>query len=101
MALHLDHSGEEPVRGEGGVKVTDLGSSHRLVRDGVEQLSHGAMICPDCRMPVQLSQPVGVGEQLECGFCDVGRPAREFLIPDVFDTAANEVTLVARLRSGG
>lgn len=99
MALHLDQPGEDPVRGEGGVKVTDLGSDHRLVRDGVEQLAHGAMICPDCRAPAQVEGPIGVGTELRCSYCAGAAPAREFLVPDVFDTAANEVVMVARLRT--
>lgn len=98
MALHLDHSGDEPIRGEGGVKVTDLGSDHRLVRDGVEQLAHGAMVCPGCRAPAQIDGTVGVGVELRCSYCAAKAPAREFLVPDVFDTAGNEVVMVARMR---
>lgn len=97
MALHPQGSGEDPVRTGGGVKVTDLGSAHRLVSDGVEQLAHGALVCPDCSMPVRISEAVGVGEALECGFCLGAAPAREFLIRDVYDTPSNEVLLIARI----
>ncbi len=97
MALHRKSSGEDPIRGGGGVKVTDLGSDHRLIRDGVQQLGHGALVCPDCTMPVALEGRVGVGSPLECGYCANSAPAREFFAADVYDTAVNEVLLIARI----
>lgn len=97
MAIGVDSSGSEPIRPGGGVKVTDLGSDHRLVRDGVEQLAHGATICPECAMPVAIAAPIGVGSELRCGYCEASGPAREFLVRDVYDTAANEVFLIARI----
>lgn len=97
MPLQPKSDGQDPIRGGGGVKVTDLGSSHRLIRDGVEQLGHGALVCPDCAMPVTIDGRVSVSSALECGFCATRAPAREFLIRDVFDTAANEVFLIARI----
>lgn len=97
MALHAQDHGGDPVRGEGGVKVTDLGSDHRLLSDGVEQLAHGATVCPGCAMPVPIPGPVGVGSELACGYCETSGPARAFLVPDVYDTAANEVLLIARI----
>ena len=97
MALHLDPQGEDPVRSEGGVRVTDLGSEHRLIRDGVEQLAHGALVCPSCAMPISIDSPVAVAEAIDCPYCATAAPARSFLLRDVYDTAANEVLLVARL----
>ena len=97
MALHLDPNSEGPREGERGVRVTDLGSEHRLIRDGVEQLAHGALICPDCAAPVAIERPLGLGSEVGCAFCSASGPARGFLVRDVFDTPANEVYLVASL----
>ena len=97
MALHLDPQGGDPVRSRGGVRVTDLGSEHRLIHDGVEQLAHGALVCPSCAMPLSIDGPIAIGAPVSCGYCATTAPARSFLLRDVFDTAANEVLLVARL----
>ncbi len=97
MALHPKASGEDPLRGGGAVRVTDLGSDHRLVRDGVEQLAHGALVCPSCSLPVTIEAPVAPGARLSCGFCGAEERAGEFLVRDVYDTAANEVLLIARI----
>jgi hypothetical protein len=97
VALHLDWNTEGPREGDGAVRVTDLGSEHRLVREGVEQLAQGALICPDCSAPVPLERPVGLASELGCAFCLASGPARRFLVRDVFDTPANEVYLVASL----
>lgn len=97
MSLHPTDSGSDPIRPAGGVKVTDLGSDHRLVRDGVEQLAHGALVCPSCSMPVRIPAAVGAGSEIGCGYCETAAPAHRFLLRDVFDTAANEVFLIARI----
>ena len=97
MALHLDPQGEDPLRSQGGVRVTDLGSEHRLIHDGVEQIAHGALVCPSCSMPISISASVAIGAAISCGYCTTSGPARSFLLRDVYDTAANEVYLVARL----
>jgi hypothetical protein len=97
VAIGGNDSEFDPVRAGGGVKVSDLGSAYRLVQDGVEQLAHGALVCPDCSMPVRIEEPIGAGASLECGFCDESAPAREFLVRDVYDTPRNEVFLIARI----
>lgn len=79
------------------MRVTDLGSEHRLIRDGVEQLAHGALVCPSCAMPISICEPVAVGAPVNCAYCATTAPARSFLLRNVYDTAANEVYLVARL----
>jgi hypothetical protein len=99
VALHAHNGDEDPIGGGGAVKVTDLGSEHQLVRDGVEQLAHGALVCPHCSMPVRISAAVRVGASLDCAYCAARGPAREFLVRDVFDTAANEVLLIARIEA--
>ncbi len=96
MAIHR-HIGEDPVGGGGDVRVTDLGSDHRLIEHGVEQLAHGAMVCPSCSKPVPIERPLSVGTELACGWCEGSGPARDYLVRDVFDTPANEVFLIARL----
>ncbi len=97
MTLHARNPGEDPIRTGGGVKVTDLGSDHRLVSDGVEQLAHGALVCPECSMPVRIGRAVPVSRPLGCGYCSTSAPAREFLVRDVYDTPVNEVLLIARI----
>ncbi len=97
MALERFYEGGEPVRGGAGVKVTDLGSDHRLIQHGIEQLAHGAMICPQCSKPVAIGRTLAVSEPLSCEWCARSGPARDFLVRDVFDTPANEVLLIARI----
>jgi len=97
VAFQRSYGDEGPVSGGGGVKVTDLGSDHRLVEHGVEQLAHGALICPECSKPVPIGRPLSVGEPLTCSYCAGSGPARDYLVRDVFDTPANEVFLIARI----
>jgi hypothetical protein len=97
VALHYQEPDRGPLGAGEGVKVTDLGSGHRLVEHGIEQLAHGALVCPDCSMPVRIEAAVDVSSSLECGFCAAEAPAREYLVRDVFDTSANEVLLIARV----
>lgn len=97
MSLHREHEDRGPIGAGGGVKVTDLGSEHRLIADGVEQIAHGALVCPDCSMPVRIEAAIDVAGALACAWCEVEAPAREFLVRDVYDTAANEVLLIARI----
>lgn len=94
MALHV----EPPRRNDTEkVRAGEVRPDHRLSRDGVERIGHGALVCPSCNLPVAPSGPVGAGEEMSCGYCDEAAPAREFLTRDVYDTVGNEVYLVARL----
>jgi hypothetical protein len=97
MGLHLDPSEHEPVRLDGKVRAADIQHEWRVARDGIERIAHGAVICPGCHAPLVLGSPVPAGEELRCGYCGHARPAREFLVRDVFDTVANEAYLIARL----
>ena len=97
MALHLDPSGAEPVRETRKVRVADIGEEQGVVRDGVQRIAHGALVCPGCSLPVLIEHRVPAGERLRCGFCDHRAPAREFVVRDVFDTVENEVYLIARI----
>jgi hypothetical protein len=88
----------EPQITIGRVGGGELGEERRLVRDGVEVLAHGALICPSCRMPIAAARRLPAFGRLRCGFCDHAARARDFVCEDVYDTLANEVYLVARVR---
>ena len=97
MALNLDPQGPEPVRDARKVRVTDVGEERNIVRDGIERLAHGALVCPSCNLPLVLREAVHAGAAVRCGFCDHEDRAREFVAADVYDTVANEVYVVATL----
>jgi hypothetical protein len=86
-----------PGTGVGRIDAGRAGARHLLVRDGVQVLSHGALICPECALPIAAAERFPAGNHLVCGYCDHAGLAREFLAQDVFDTVANEVYLVARV----
>ena len=87
----------QPDSRAGRVDGSEAGADRRLLRDGVQVLAHGALICPSCALPMALTAPFSVGSRLVCGYCDHGGPARDFLAEDVYDTVPNEVYLVARV----
>ena len=97
MALHLDPFGSEPAPDTREVKVADIGEERRVVADGIQWIAHGALVCPQCNLPVVIEQSIGAGTPLRCGFCDHEARAREFVAPDVYDTVANEVYVIARV----
>ncbi len=97
MALHVDPFGHEPVRETRKVRVGDIGEEHRLVRDGIQLIGHGALVCPGCNLPVVIEDHVAATGLLRCGFCSHEAEARDFVAPDVFDTVANEVYVIARV----
>ena len=76
---------------------SEAGAERRLVRDGMQVLSHGALVCPECALPLAIGGRIRAGLAVRCGFCDHAAPAREFVREDVYDTVANEVYLVARV----
>jgi hypothetical protein len=100
VAFHLTPDPGDP--GEPQVRLGRVGGAEaaeerRLVRDGVQVLAHGAMLCPSCDLPMPVTRQIAAGETIRCGFCDHLAPARAFISEDVFDTVANEVYLVARV----
>jgi hypothetical protein len=97
MALHLDPQGPEPVRETRKVRVSEIGEERTVVRDGVQRLVHGALVCPACNLPVVISDSVHAGNPLRCGYCDHTARAREFVAADIYDTVANEVYVIARV----
>lgn len=94
MALNLDP--EERGRTL-KIRAGAVGPARQVLRDGIEQLAHGALICPSCDAPLYIERPVPAGQALHCGYCDHLARARDFLIPDVYDTVANEVYPIARV----
>jgi hypothetical protein len=97
LPLHLDPFGQEPVRETRKVRAADIGEERRMVRDGIERIAHGALVCPGCNLPVLIEDRVPATRRLRCGFCDHQAPAREFVVRDVYDTVANEVYVIARV----
>lgn len=75
----------------------DIGEERRLVRDGIQLLDHGALVCPGCNLPVVIERQVSATGALRCGYCSHEGEAREFVASDVYDTVANEVYVVARV----
>ena len=100
MGLHLPADPGDPGHPKtklGRVDGSEAGAERRLLRDGAQVLAHGALVCPECALPIAVGGPVPVGFVLRCGFCDRAAPSREFLVEDVYDTLENEVYLVARV----
>jgi hypothetical protein len=100
MALHLPAGPGDPGQPKtrlGRVSGSEAGAERRLLRDGMQVLAHGALVCPRCALPLAVHGPLAAGMQLQCGFCDHAAPTRAFLREDVYDTLANEVYLVARV----
>jgi hypothetical protein len=100
VGLHLPADPGDPGQPRtrlGRVDGSEAGAERRLLRDGVQVLGHGALVCPDCALPMAIDGQLRAGVELRCGFCDHRAPAREFVREDVYDTLANEVYLVARV----
>ena len=89
-------------RGEPDVKLgrtggAAVGEDRRLVRDGMQVLAQGSMLCPSCALPIAPPTRIRPRADLRCGFCDHAAPAHAFVRDDVVDTPANAVTVVARI----
>jgi hypothetical protein len=89
-------------RGEPDVKIgrtggAAVGESRRLVRDGVQVLARGAMLCPECSLPISPPWRIRPKATLSCAFCDHTAPAHAFVRDDAFDTRENAVAVVARV----
>jgi uncharacterized Zn finger protein (UPF0148 family) len=99
VALHLTPDPGDP--GEPQVRIGraggEIGEERRLVRDGAQILAHGALVCPECELPIVPAHRFRATGPLSCAFCDHTAEARAFVREDVFDTVANEVYLVARV----
>ena len=76
---------------------SDAHLAQRLLRDGRQVIARGALICPDCELPLPGRPAVAASQVIHCGWCGRSARARDLLRPDVYDTQANRVELVARL----
>jgi len=100
VGIHLPADPGDPGQPKtklGRVDGSEAGAERRLMRDGLQVLGHGALVCPHCALPVAIAARLPAGLAVRCGFCDHSAPARDFLVEDVYDTVANEVYLVARV----
>ena len=99
MALLFPQPGDrgEPDIRTGRTGGSAVGEDRRLVRNGVQVLARGALVCPRCSLPISPPPRIRPMATLSCGFCAHAAPARAFLREDAFDTASNDVRLVARV----
>ncbi|MGI9020400.1 MAG: hypothetical protein ACR2G3_06800 [Solirubrobacterales bacterium] len=100
MAFNLTPGPGDP--GEPQVQIGRVGgaeadSERRLVRDGAQVLGHGALICPECELPLALAGRLRAAGPVRCPYCGHESEARAFVREDVYDTLANEVYLIARV----
>ena len=75
----------------------EAGYERRIIREGVEVIAHGALICPSCDLPLAATTAIPAATVVSCGFCGHSARSREFLVRDVYDTLGNEAQLVARI----
>ena len=95
MALFGEQFGHQPLPGERKARAADVAEEWRVAREGIEVIAHGALICPECSVPLAVSDRVPAGRHMTCGYCGHTDRARMFLKPDVFDTVGNEAYMVA------
>jgi hypothetical protein len=89
-------------RGEPGIKLgrtggSAVGEKRRLVADGLQVLARGALVCPECALPISPRPRIRPRAELRCAYCEHAAPAIEFLREDAFDAPGNDVALVARV----
>lgn len=87
--------GESEVR-SGRVGGSALGEDRRLVRDRLQVLARGALVCPACGLPISPAPRVRPRAQLRCGFCGHAGEAIAFLAEDAIDVPGNDAALTAR-----
>jgi hypothetical protein len=88
--------GESDVKA-GRVGGAAVGESRKLVRDGYALLARGALLCPECSLPIAPPARIRPKAELGCAFCGHTGAVRDFVRGDVVDTPANEVRVVARI----
>jgi hypothetical protein len=89
-------------RGEPDVKLgrtggSAVGEDRRLVRNGVQVLARGALMCPSCTLPISPAPRIRPRERLRCGFCEHEGIALEFLRKGASDSGADGAVLIARV----
>jgi hypothetical protein len=75
----------------------DSALERRIVDDGAQVIAHGALVCPACNLPLAAAGAVPYAAEVSCPYCNHAARARAFVAPDVYDTVANEVYVVARV----
>ena len=98
LGAHLDPGdpGEDRAAA-GAVGGAEAKLELRLVRDGVQVLARGSLVCPTCELPLPGRPAVASHEILHCGWCGHAAPARDLLREGVSYAPASRVALVARL----
>lgn len=93
-----DHGdrGEPDVK-QGRTGGSAVGENPRLVRNGVQVLARGALVCPACALPISPAPRIAPRRSLRCGYCDHAGEALEFLREGAPDAPGNDVVLVARV----
>jgi hypothetical protein len=94
-----DHGDDRAVAGALGADSAEL--ERKLLSDGHQVLAYGSLICSECELPLPGRPAVGVATLLHCGWCGHTARARELFRPNVLDTPANGVAMVARLAPSG
>ncbi len=100
MAFRIAFDPGDPGRPDvklGRAAGAEAGLERRIMREGVEVVAHGALICPSCDLPLAATTAIPAGAVVACGFCGHAARSREFLARDVYDTLGNEAQLVARI----
>ena len=100
MAFRIAFDPGDPGRPDlqlGRAAGAQAGFEQHVLREGVQVIAHGAMICPECNLPLAAVTALPAGAPLSCGFCGHTASSQEFLAHDVFDTVGNEAQLVARI----
>jgi len=87
--------GESAVR-SGRVGGSAVGEDRRLVRDGLQVLARGALICPTCTLPISPAPRIRPRDQLRCAFCGHADEAIAFLAEGAIDAPGNDALLIAR-----
>ena len=77
VGIHLSGDPGDPGRPStrlGRVDGSQPGAERRLIRDGVQVLAHGALVCPSCALPLGAEGRMPAGHPVRCGFCDHAGP---------------------------
>ncbi len=69
----------------------------RLLRDGVQVIARGTLVCPECELPQPASPAVRAAQPITCSWCGHTAPARELLRTGASGAPASAARLVARL----
>ena len=92
---HGDPGEDRASAGAVGGPETQL--ERRLIKDGSQVIARGALICPECELPLPGRPAVAAQALVHCGWCGHSARARELFRPGVRDAPGNSVALVARL----